>query len=74
MKKMYSLSEAASLLGTQAYRIQYALVSGKVAEPQIRLAGKRCFQQSDIERLAEHFDIEITHIDEEEQCKNSMSS
>lgn len=74
MKKMYSLSEAASLLGTQAHRIQYALVSGKVAEPEIRIAGKRVFQQGDIERLAEHFNVELKQLDEEKQCNNNMSS
>lgn len=74
MNNVYSLREAVQMLGTQAHRIQYALVSGKVAEPQIRIAGKRVFQQCDIQRLAEHFDVEIKHIDEEEQCENSMSS
>lgn len=73
MKTIYSLSEAARLLGTQAYRIQYALVSGKVPEPQIRIAGKRCFQKCDVERLAELFDVELTELDEEDQCTTNMS-
>ena len=73
MRHVYSLREAAQMLGTQAHRIQYALASGKVPEPQIRIAGKRVFQHSDIGRLAEHFNIDLPELDEEEQCKNSMS-
>jgi DNA-binding transcriptional MerR regulator len=56
-KKQLSLGEAARLLGVQPYRIGYALSTGLVEEPTLRIANKRIFQRVDIQRLAQHFGV-----------------
>lgn len=53
----YSLSDVAKLLKKQPYQITYTIVTKKVPEPQFRIAGKRLFNDIDIERLRSHFEI-----------------
>jgi DNA-binding transcriptional MerR regulator len=49
------LTETARLLGVRPYQITYALSVGLVAEPELRIANKRIFQEADIARLSAHF-------------------
>lgn len=56
-KKHFLLKDVARRLGIKPYRIIYALTTGLVTEPQLRIANKRIFTQQDIDRLAEHFGI-----------------
>jgi len=49
------LGDAARHLGVKCYRIEYALKTGLVPEPLLRIAGKRIFQSEDIARLSAHF-------------------
>jgi hypothetical protein len=37
----------------------YALTTGLVEEPQIRIANKRIFAQEDVDRIAKHFGIAL---------------
>lgn len=57
-KQVYSIADAAKLLGVQEYRIQYAHRAGKVPSPEI-FAGRRAYGQADLQRLAEHFGVEL---------------
>jgi len=57
--KQLSLSEAARLLGVKPYRIGYAISTGLVAEPILRVANKRIFQAVDVQRLARHFGVNL---------------
>ncbi|NQU24443.1 MAG: hypothetical protein HQ567_24440 [Candidatus Nealsonbacteria bacterium] len=58
--KSYLLSEVATILEIKGYRITYALVNGLVPEPQReRISNKRIFSWEDVERLAEHFGVDI---------------
>lgn len=57
--KQVSLGEVAKLLGVKPYRIGYALSSGLVEEPALRIASKRIFQAVDVQRLAQHFGVII---------------
>jgi DNA-binding transcriptional MerR regulator len=59
MKKHFLLRDVARLLKVKSYQIAYALSVGLVAEPELRIANKRVFQPEDIERLAEHFGVEL---------------
>ena len=57
--KQLSLGEVAKLLRVKPYRIGYALSSGLVAEPTIRIANKRIFQTADVHRLAHYFGVNL---------------
>ena len=48
------LTEVARRIGIKAYRINYALACGLVAEP-MRIGNRRVFQSADVQRLTEHF-------------------
>lgn len=58
MKQHFLLGEAAQLLRRKPYQIQYALATGLVEEPRLRIGGKRVFQPDDLHRLAAHFGVE----------------
>lgn len=58
MTQFYTISDAARLLGVQEYRLQYAHRTGKVPSPEI-VAGRRLYTWADIERLAQHFGVEL---------------
>ena len=57
-KQLYSISDVARLLGVQEYRIQYAHRTAKVPSPEI-FAGRRAYSEADLERLAEHFKVNV---------------
>ena len=59
MKHIYSIGEVARLLGLQTYQIGYAHSTDQVKEPDLRFCGKRAYTESDIQRIAEHFEIEF---------------
>jgi DNA-binding transcriptional MerR regulator len=54
--KLYSISEVADLFEKQNYHINYLLVTGKIPEPANRVAGKRLFDDGDIDRIREFFE------------------
>jgi DNA-binding transcriptional MerR regulator len=56
-KKHWLLGEVARLLGVKCYRINYAISSGLVEEPALRISNKRIFQPLDVQRLANHFKV-----------------
>jgi DNA-binding transcriptional MerR regulator len=58
-KKHFLLKDVARRLGIKPYRVVYALTTGLVAEPQLRISNKRIFQAEDIDRLAAHFKIAL---------------
>lgn len=54
-----SLQTVSRLLGVRAHRIEYVLSNQIVAEPQLRIAGKRVFTTADVRRLAAHFKVTL---------------
>jgi hypothetical protein len=48
--KAFSTSEAAKAMGIQAYSLSYLLNTGKVAEPGLRVGGKRIWTKDEVER------------------------
>ena len=58
-KNMLLLRDVAKMLKIKPYRITYALTTGLVEEPKLRVANKRIFHQEDVERLATHFGISL---------------
>jgi hypothetical protein len=59
MKQHLLLNEVAKLLKLKPYKIVYALTTGLVEEPGLRIANKRIFQQEDVEKLAAHFGVAL---------------
>ena len=57
--KPLSLGEVAKLLRVKPYQIGYALSTGLVAEPALRIGSKRIFQTVDVQRLARHFGVNL---------------
>ena len=56
------LSDVSKMLGIKPYRITYALDTGLVDQPRLRVARTRVFSNEDVQRLAQHFGI---HLDSE---------
>jgi len=59
MNKHLSLKDVAKLLKLKPYKIVYALTTGLVEEPKLRIANKRIFQEDDVQRLAAHFGVQL---------------
>ena len=57
MKEHYLLGEVSRVLGRKPHQIVHLLTSGKIPEPQVRIANKRLFVLEDVERLARHFRV-----------------
>jgi len=52
---LLSTSQVASLLGVRKHRLEYAIVSGYIAEPAIRFLGKRVFSPAEVRVAASYF-------------------
>ena len=55
MKEHYLLGEVAKILDRKPHQIVHLLTTGKIPEPEQRIANKRLFSVEDVERLARHF-------------------
>ena len=51
MTKVFLLSEVAKLLKRRPHQVAYAISSGLIPEPTLRIGNKRIFQSDDIKRL-----------------------
>jgi len=60
MNKVFLLNEVAKLFKMRPHQVAYAISSGLVPEPKLRIGNKRIFQADDIKRLAVHFGKEAT--------------
>ncbi len=59
MERAWSLKDVSRLLNVRASRIHYAIITGAVAEPRLRIGNRRIFEAADIERLAAHFGVAL---------------
>ena len=57
MNNVFLLNEVAKLFKKRPHQIAYAISSGLVPEPKLRIGNKRIFVDEDIGRLAAHFGI-----------------
>lgn len=67
MQKLYSLKDVARLLNVRSHRVGYAVSSGAVPEPDLRLGNKRIFSTEDVRRLADHFGKKVKDGSEEKE-------
>ena len=54
--KIYSIGEAARILGVKPFRLAYAHTNGSLDEPA-RIMSRRAYSESDIERAASYFNV-----------------
>jgi hypothetical protein len=64
MRNPIGLREVADLLGQRYYQIVYAIKSGQVPDVRLRVGNRRLFQQDEIQRLAQHFKVDLTKKEE----------
>jgi hypothetical protein len=57
MREHFLLGEVAKILRRKPHQIVHLLTTGKIPEPQVRIANKRLFVIEDVERLARHFRV-----------------
>ena len=57
--KLFSIKDVANLIGIDETRIHYAHRSGKVAEATHFVANRRIYTGNDLQRVAEHFGVEL---------------
>jgi hypothetical protein len=58
MEQIFSTGQVAKLLGIARHKIEYAIVNGHLPEARFRFLDKRCFDDADIQRMAEYFNVE----------------
>ena len=54
-KSQYILSEVAKIVGAKSHVVAYAISSGHLPEPSLRIAGKRVFSTSEVEAIKTYF-------------------
>jgi len=59
MNELLLLHEVSKRLGIIAHKLVYAITSGKVPEPRLRINNKRIFQPDDVKRLADFFGVKL---------------
>jgi MerR HTH family regulatory protein len=57
LEKHYVLAEVSKILGRKPHQIVYLLTSGRIPEPEQRIANRRLFSAEDVTRLARHFKV-----------------
>ena len=57
MEKHYLLGDVARMLDRKPHQIVHLLTTGKIPEPEQRIANKRLFTTDDVVRLARHFRV-----------------
>jgi len=57
-KEFYSLGDLAKSLALKPHRITYALSVGAIAEPALRVAGKRLWNAAEVAALSEVLKVE----------------
>ena len=57
MEKHFLLGEVGKIVARKPHQIVHLLTTGKIPEPEQRIANKRLFLAEDVERLARHFRV-----------------
>ena len=61
----FTLGQVARLLGRKPHLVTYAITSGHVPEPAMRIGNKRVFGEDDLQRLARYFGIPMPRLESE---------
>jgi hypothetical protein len=52
----FIMNEVAKILGQKAHVIAYGISAGHLAEPMLRIAGKRIFSTKEVEAIKKYFE------------------
>ena len=55
--RLFTTGEVARLLGVKQHRITYAITSGYLHDTKVQFAGKRCFDNNDVKKIAAYFGV-----------------
>jgi hypothetical protein len=61
MIELLSIRDCAKRLGVASHRIAYAHETGKLADTEYRVAGKRIYTVEDLRRVADYFGIKTSN-------------
>lgn len=67
MAQLFSLGDVARMLSLPQHRISYAITNQLVAEPTLRIGGKRIFNESDLSHLASYFGVAVVAVERSDQ-------
>lgn len=59
MDKLYLLNDVARLMKKRPHQITYAITSGLLPEPEMRIGGRRVFLDEDLQRIAIYFGVRL---------------
>jgi hypothetical protein len=57
VQQYYTLGDVVRILGLKPHVVTYAITSGHLPEPSVRVGNKRIFTTDDVERMALHFRV-----------------
>jgi len=57
-RRIFSIAEVSRLSSVAPHRIHYAIRQGFI-KPPVELNGRRCFTPCDLERIREHFGMQM---------------
>lgn len=60
MQELLALGDVSRLTGIPRHRIEYAIGSGSLAEPLLRIANKRAFTRNETTKVANYFNVQLT--------------
>ena len=69
MKEQMLLNEVARELNVKAYQISYAISSGSIDEPILRINNKRIFTKKDVSQIQKYFAAKKTAAQKEDNAK-----
>jgi len=58
-QNLSSIGDVSRKIGIARHKIEYAIVNGSILEPQIRIANKRAFNESEVNTIAKYFGKKI---------------
>lgn len=59
MKNLKTTAEVATLLKIKEHKLNYAMRTGRLAQPKLRPSGRKLFTNREVKRIAEFFGVEV---------------
>lgn len=59
MQELLSITDCSRRLGVAAFRINYAIAQGKLADADLRLGGTRAFTAKHLKEMADYFGVKL---------------
>lgn len=59
MKNLKTTKEVATLLKIKEHKLNYAMRTGRLAQPKLRMANRKIFTPKEVKRVADYFGVEV---------------